>query len=416
MIHVLHVIESLGIGGAERQLVSTLLRSDRHRFAHTVCALTVVEHFGDVLAGAGIPVIVLNRRPRRETWRTLRELRAVIRSVRPQIVHTSLYWSDVLGRTAARMEHVPSITTMVNTIYSPEWRRDNPRLTPRKIAMARVLDLATARWSACVVAVTGAVRACGIKYLGVPPHRIVVIPRGLELGRLTPPPAEQTDALRASLGWAGAHPVMLNVGRLVPQKGQRYAVAAMPRVLERYPRARLAIAGEGPLRTELEEIARAAGVGDHVQFLGERTDVPALLAAADLFVFSSLFEGFAGALVEAMAMGKPTVTAAFAGADELTDGGRTARLVPTADADALAAGVIELAGNPAEAASLGEAAESWARSRFDLRRTAAALEALYERVASGRPVVGDDLWATGARVGNAMERIARPLPEREHGS
>jgi glycosyltransferase involved in cell wall biosynthesis len=305
---------------------------------------------------------------------------------------------------------------MVNTIYSPEWRRDNPRLTPRKIAMAQALDRATARWSACVVAVTGAVRACGIKHLRIPPRRVVVIPRGLELSRLVTPTAEQTAALRASLGWAGAYPVIVNVGRLVPQKGQRYAVAAMPRVLERYPRARLAIAGEGPLRAELEEMARAAGVADHVQFLGGRTDVPALLAAADLFAFSSLFEGFAGALVEAMAMGKPTVTAAFEGAEELTDGGRTARLVPTADADALAAGLIELAANPVEAASLGEAAESWARSRFDLRRTAGALESLYERVASGRPVVGDDLWATANRLGGRMEPIARPLREREHRS
>jgi glycosyltransferase involved in cell wall biosynthesis len=267
----------------------------------------------------------------------------------------------------------------------------------------------TARWAASVVAVTGAVRDCGIEYLHIAPRRIVVIPRGLELDRLTPPPAEETAALRADLGWGDAYPLVLNVGRLVPQKGQRYAITALPRVLERFPRARLVIAGDGPLRSELEALARASGVGDHVQFLGERTDVPTLLAAADLFVFSSIFEGFAGALVEAMAMGRPAVTAAFAGAEELTDGGRTARLVPTADPDALADGLIDLATHSSEAASMGAAAESWARSRFDLRRTAAALEALYERVASGRPVVGDDFMALAARRGARVDGVARPL-------
>jgi hypothetical protein len=70
MIHVLHVIESLGIGGAERQLVSTLLKSDRSRFTHTVCALTVVEAFGDTLAEAGVPLITLRRQPRRGSGTT----------------------------------------------------------------------------------------------------------------------------------------------------------------------------------------------------------------------------------------------------------------------------------------------------------------------------------------------------------
>lgn len=396
MIHVLHVIESLGMGGAERQLVTLLLNSDRSRFSHTVCALTVVEHFGETLTSAGIPLIVLNRRPRREMWRTLRDLVAVIRLVRPQIVHTSLYWSDVLGRAAARLERVPSITTMVNTIYSPEWRQDNPRLTPWKIARARALDLVTARWSAQVVAVTEAVRTCGIRYLRIPPHRIVVVPRGLELSRLIAPPAEQIVALRAELGWTGASPVILSVGRLVPQKGHRYAIAAMPQIVERFPRAKMAIAGEGPLRSELEEQIRAFGLGDHVQFIGVREDVPALLAAADLFVFTSLFEGFAGALVEALAVGTPTITASFAGADELTDGGRTARLVPPADPDALAASVIALAADPSAAADLGVVAKSWARSRFDLRSSVEAMESVYEHVVSSRPVAGGRVMPPGS--------------------
>jgi glycosyltransferase involved in cell wall biosynthesis len=144
--------------------------------------------------------------------------------------------------------------------------------------------------------------------------------------------------------------------------------------------------------------------------LGERTDVPALLAAADLFAFPSLFEGFAGSLVEAMAMAKPAVTAAFAGADELTDGGRTARIVPPADPDALADHLIDLAGDTQAATALSGVAEAWARGRFDVRRTVAALETLYERVASGRPVVGDeDFMALAARRPPKVERAGDPV-------
>jgi len=144
----------------------------------------------------------------------------------------------------------------------------------------------------------------------------------------------------------------------------------------------------------LGDLGRVDGEG-LVRLLGERRDVAALLAAADLFAFPSLFEGFGGALVEAMAMGRPCVSARFAGSEELTDGGRTACLVPVASPEALAGALTALAARPEEAAALGEAAVAWARSRYDLDETIGALERLYERVLARRanPVAagaGDD--------------------------
>ncbi len=381
MIRVLHVIDSLATGGAEQQLTAMLVRSDARRFQHTVCALREADRHEATLRAAGIPVYALHRVPRHEIVRTLVALCAVMREVAPDIVHTSLYWASVLGRTAARLAGKPVVTTLVNTTYEPEWRRDNPKLTPAKVAIVRGLDGVTARQLGTrFVAVTRAVRSSAIRHLGIAPDRITVIPRGIQLDRIAPPSADRVAALRAQLGWEGAYPVVLSVGRLVPQKGHRYAIEAMVRVARTYPRALLVVAGEGPLRGELGRLARSTGQADRVHLLGERQDVAALLAAADLFVFPSLFEGFGGALVEAMAANKPCVTARFAGVDELTDDGRVARVVPAASPDALAGALIELAGAPKAAAALGTAAGELARSRFDINAAVRSHEELYERL------------------------------------
>ncbi len=391
MIRVLHVIDSLGTGGAEHQLTATLVQSDTQRFHHVVCALGITGPNAATLRAAGIPVYVLNRDPRHQPIRTFRALRAVAREVAPDLIHTSLYWSSILGRAAARVSRRPVVTTLVNTTYSPEWRRDNPRLTPAKVAVVRSLDSFTARrWGTWFVGVTEAVRASATQYLGIDPERISVIPRGLRLDKFDPPTPDWVAAIRTRLGWDGHYPVVLSVGRLVPQKGHRYAIQAMARVAEAFPHALLAVAGEGHLREELLRHAREAGQADRVRLLGERDDVPDLLAAADLFVFPSLFEGFGGALVEAMALGKPCVAARFAGVGELTDGGRTACLVPQASPDDLAQALVELAGDRTAAAALGTAAQAWARARFDRRITVRAFEQLYERLVATWPASGQE--------------------------
>jgi glycosyltransferase involved in cell wall biosynthesis len=396
MIRVLHVIDSLGTGGAERQLVLTLLRSSNVEFQHTVCALGAAGTYGEMLRARGIPVVALDRSPRREAVRTLRELRGVIDRTAPDLIHVSLYYAGILGRVAGRLAGKPVVTTLVNTTYEPEWSRDNPRLTPLKVAAVRGIDGLTARWwGTWFVAVTEAVRTSAIRQLGISPAKVSVIPRGLELGQFVVPTTADVAALRREIGAETAFPLILSVGRLVPQKGHRYAIEAMRQIVARFPTAVYVIAGEGTLRPALTQQIHAAGMAGRVRLLGARQDIPALLAAADLFAFPSLFEGFGGALVEAMAMGRPCVSARFAGSEELTDGGRTACLVPVASPEALADALSALAARPDEAVALGEAAQAWARARYDLDETIGALERLYERVLARRanPVAagaGDD--------------------------
>jgi glycosyltransferase involved in cell wall biosynthesis len=306
----------------------------------------------------------------------------------PDIVHASLYRPGVVGRAVARVCRKPVVTTLVNMTYEPEWLLDNPRLRSWKVWLTRAVDGFTARvWGTTFVAVTESVKASAVRQLGLPPERISVIPRGLTVDRNVAR-ADDPDIVRAraAAGWADAYPLVLNVGRLVPQKGQRYAILAMRKVIARFPTARLVIAGEGRLRPALEELIRAEGLEHHVTLLGERQDVPMLLKMADLFLFPSLYEGTANALLEAMAAAKPCVATRIAPHRELTGDGAVALLAGLQSPEELAVDVLTLAQDRERARRLGEAAHDWVLTRYDNPTSVTALEALYQRIAVRAPV------------------------------
>jgi glycosyltransferase involved in cell wall biosynthesis len=382
-VTVLHVVDTLGTGGAEQQLAAFLRRSDPQRFGHAVCVLTAGGRFQHDLLRERIPVYSLGHRARGRAAAWAVQLRRLVQALHPDVLHATLFWPGVIARLVGRWSRIPVITSLVNTTYEPEWRWDNPRLTPWKVWAVRALDRATARLEGTwYVAITESVKASAVRQLGIPPERIAVIPRGLAPEEW----AGQGDRarIRQALGWGDAYPVILTVGRLVPQKGQQYAIRAMPAVVGRFPTARLVIVGEGRLRRALEDQARGLGMAGHVCLLGERDDVGRLLQAADIFVFPSLFEGLGNAVLEAMASGRPCVCSDIPPLREVTDGGRVAVLVEPRSPAGLAAALTRLAEDPAGAQALGRQAQAWVRARYDIRRVVASLEAFYQRVVDQR--------------------------------
>src|SRR4051812_23402325 len=237
----------------------------------------------------------------------------------------------------------------------------------------------------------GAVTACSTDLarraiaLGADPATIEVVPYGVDAGRFRPQP-ERRAAIRAALGVGDDVLLGFTAGRLVRKKGFEHLIDAWARV-ETSPPAILAIAGDGDLRDELRERARAAGVANRVRFLGNlsQDEVGAHLGAADVVVIPSIrddsgnVDGLPNIVLEALSAGAPVVATTAGGIGTVVDHERTGLVVPERRPDAIAEAVQRLAGDPILRSSLGEAARRMVETRFGWGHTAERFEAAYRR-------------------------------------
>lgn len=381
---VLYVINGLGTGGAERSLAEMLPHLAEHGVEPTiVCLNGRSEGVHEEVLQAGFNVRVLRAR---HTAGCIRELRRLIQLEKPDIVHTTIFEADVTGRLAAWRTGVTVVTTLVNTSYDPV-RLDDPNVSRWKLAAMKTIDGWTARrMTHHFHAITRAVKDHAVEHLGLDPSLITVIPRGRDFRRLGTLAPDRRGRVRASLGLPDDHRVVLNVARQEFQKGQRHLLEAFARLIPDDPDLVLLQVGrEGNATGELQTVAAQAGLGDRVRFLGHRDDVPDLLAAADVFVFPSLYEGLGGALIEALAMGIPLVVSDLPATREVAgDMGGTAFVEPAnprALAEALRAVLDDLeAHRMAVAGNRGEA-----EARFEIAHVSGKLAELYQRILGGTP-------------------------------
>lgn len=217
-----------------------------------------------------------------------------------------------------------------------------------------------------------------LRTYGVPEAKLSVIHSGIDPARFDVEPAA-----RASLGVPEGVPLLGNVAALVGHKDHATLLAAVPRVLEALPELRLLIAGEGPLRGELEAQIKALGIGHAVALLGYRTDVPQLMRAFDAFVLSSKEEGLGTSVLDAMACGKPIAATGGGGIPEMVQHEKTGLLAPVQEPEALGAAIIRLFNEPALAQRLARNGLRLLDQRFTAARMAQANLALYERLLSG---------------------------------
>ena len=368
-------------GGAERSLLEL---APRLREADVDLAVAYFEERPESAAPAlvslGVPVrrIESGSRPGR-----LRAVRRLIRSGGFDVVHTTLFEADVIGRLAAVATRARVISSYVNTSY--DLGRDrNPEAAAWKLRMVQVVDGITARHLLALVhANSQSVKESIVRHLGLDPDKVVVVMRSRAPSRVPGRDSERRRLIRAELGIDAATPVLLTVGRNEHQKDQVSAVRALAAVRAAHPGAVLLIAGkEGATTADLRSAIEDLGLVDAVQLLGHRDDVPDLHQAADVFVFPTLFEGMPGAVIEAMAMGTPIVASDIGPVRELVDE-TMARLVPPADPPALAAAIVETLDRPETA----EARASRARRRyldaFTGEAAVAGMVALYRQALAG---------------------------------
>lgn len=380
MHRVLYVIDTLEVGGSERSLLETAARLDRSRFEPHVCSLYQGATLQPEFEAAGIPVTACGLPGKYQFAKANRALRSVVRAVSPDLLHTTLFRANQVGRWVGWRMGLPVVSSFVSQPYSDERFEVDRRIVPWKLRCLQLMDAVSARWVTRFHAVSSAVREDACRSLRIPEERVLVVPRGREVDGFPARGCGEALRLREKLCGAEAGPILLNVGRLMEAKGQRELLRAMPTIVTEFPGARLLIAGEGLLRDELEQLIDELQLRRHVQLLGRRDDVPLLLAAADCFVFPSRYEGLPGAAVEAMLAGCPVVASSIPVMRDLLQDGVTGLLTPPGDADALSGTVIRLLRDPARAERLASEARTEARARFDIGHVAAQMQWLYEQV------------------------------------
>lgn len=304
--------------------------------------------------------------------KAIRQLTQLMRTTRPDLVHTHTTTAGGLGRMAARRAEVPAVIhTFHGHVLSGYLSR--PQTTALKVAerwLAKRTDV--------LVTVSNRVRdellAMGIGR----PEQWRVVPLGLELGDLLTGPAP-SEAARAKLGLPAHVPLVGIVGRLAAIKDHETFLAAATRMARWRPELHFVVAGDGALRADLERKARIL-LGGRVHFLGWVTDLPLLYGALDVVVLTSRNEGTPVALIEAGAAGRPVVATDVGGVAEVVLDSETGFVVPAGRPEAVAAKVEQLLDSPDLAVAFGLAGRDWVRSRFSAERLVEDLSELYFEV------------------------------------
>lgn len=368
---ILYVIESLGCGGAEKRLISDLKYIDRSRFSCSVCYLYPDQALKAELDQLGIPVYNLGLQNVYEARKALGGLHALIQKQRIHLIHTQLFGADLYGRLAGRFARRRVITTIQSTLY-------DRTLTSFFSLKRKIADRFTARFFCDrFIAVSRYVKKILEEELGIHSSRISVIHNSVEAAAFAQPPANGREAFLEELKLKGKWPILLHVGRLIPEKGHRYLFSAMQAVLGTFPNASLLLAGDGPERESLEALNASLGLEENVLFLGNRSDIRELLHFSDLFLLPSLREGLPVALLEAMAAGKPCIASKIGSIEEVIEEDHTGMLVPPRDSIRLGEAICSLLKSPEASRQMGRNAIQLVRGKFDAEANVRKLEALY---------------------------------------
>jgi glycosyltransferase involved in cell wall biosynthesis len=309
-------------------------------------------------------------------WRSYRALKRILRSERPDIVHTHSSKAGILGRAAAKAARVPVI---VHTIHGQAFHANQNAL----VNMLYVtLEEAAARWSDAIVTVCNTMADQAVAAGVAVRDKFVTVYSGMEVDAFLEAPKLRAET-RRRLGIPDDAPVVGKVARLFHLKGHEYVIDAMPSVLMRFPNARFLFVGDGILRNDLAARARSLGVPDSaIIFAGlvESHDVPAMISAMDLLVHCSLREGLARVLPQALLAGVPVVSFDVDGAKEVVVPGQTGWLLPPKDTRALADAIISALSDSAEAKRLASAGRDLCARLFPTDKMVSDLESLYRRL------------------------------------
>ncbi|HSJ75998.1 MAG TPA: glycosyltransferase [Gemmatimonadales bacterium] len=366
-MRVMFLSTSMGMGGADQQLLSAaeLMRAQGHDVF--IVALCELGPMGLEARSKGIRTETLGMPRGVPDPRGLIRLVRLVRAWKPDVLHSHMIHANLLARMVRLFARVPVIVSTIHNIYEggPLW------MAAYRISNGLVDHMT-------IISEAAADRFVNERI--VPRELLTCVPNGVDTERFRQVAPGTREALRSSIGIQDRF-VWLAVGRFEIAKDYPNMLHAFAQVCQSDSNAVLLLVGHGSLQEETESLAHSLGLGDRIRFLGVRSDVPEVMAAADGYVMSSAWEGMPIALLEAAAAGLPIVATRVGGNHEVVRDGESGFLVPPRDHDALGRAMLRLMEQtPERLRDMGERGREHVRVHYGLARVVERWQDLYRQV------------------------------------
>jgi glycosyltransferase involved in cell wall biosynthesis len=363
-IKVLFLYWHLDYGGAEVGLLTTLRHINRERFQCTVLCMEKKGPIGVEIEKLGIKVIYLNSAPRLFNIILVWKVFCILRKLEIDILHTSLFYANFFGRVASLTRKIPITITEERSMYYE-----------KKIYHVWI-DRLLARFTDKIIVCSMSVLNFTMKQEKIPFEKFYLIYNGVDEDRFSI--SSSKSELRRRYGFSADQFIIGTVGSIIPKKGHKFLIEAARNFCPQMPDCKVLIVGEGSSKKDLEDLVQKENLTDFFVFMGARKDIPELMKLMDVFVLSSLQEGFPRVLVEAMYMGLPVIASSVSGVPELVLDGETGFLVPPGNSKSICEKVLILNSDNDLRNKMGTKARERIQERFLSKHYLNKLEALYD--------------------------------------
>jgi glycosyltransferase involved in cell wall biosynthesis len=364
---VLHVIDSLDLGGAQTLLLEICRNADRERFEVEVACMHGLGVFATEFEKAGIKVHSLS--PAKWPPLYIPNFPRLLRRLDPDVLHFHLFGSNLIAKPLAALA---GKRTLIVHDHCNDAGRGNPVML--------FADALTNRLASKVIAVSRSIRDFLILHEGMNPDRVVTLSNGIDSQSFLPAKEGQRALAKSALGLSSDAFVIGGMGRLVTQKNFSLFLDVAARVLAKNPWAVFVVAGTGSQEDKLKAKAALLGINEKVRFLGHVSDRLALYHAFDALLMTSDFEGTPMVLLEAMSCGLPVVASAVDGIAEVCTDGHDALLIAPGDVAGFAAALEGMLQDDGLRATLGRNARNTILKRYEIRHLVRRIECIYEEV------------------------------------
>ncbi len=363
-VRVMHIIWSLDLGGAEQVVVNLVRNFNRERFEPIVCCLNEKGRYAEIVEKEGIPVFEMNKKPKFDLF-LIPRLTKLIKRTEVDLIHTHLFTANLWGRIAAKLAGVPVVSSEHGMDTWRNW-------------IDTSLDQWLSSFNKKIVCVSEGVKKF---YSARNPSlngKARIIHNGIEIDKFAP--ASNREDVRSQLGLSSRAHVVGIVGRLVPEKAHHDFIDAIKLLSTQDPQIHALIIGEGKLLKTLKSKVSKMCLEDRIHFLGNRDNLASLYQAMDVFVMSSLREGFPLTILEAMAAQVPIVATRVGGVSECIEHEKDGILVPASNPKKLAAAVLKVLTDEELKKRLIYHGDEKVRSQFSVEKMTQNHELLYEEI------------------------------------